>query len=54
MATHGYARWTDIQNDPKFAIINEPFRAMAAKQGIFVHFGRFGQRTRGHDRASLD
>lgn len=34
MATHGYARWTDIQNDPKFAIINEPFRAMAAKQGI--------------------
>ena len=36
MATHGYARWTDIQNDPKFAIINEPFRAMAAKQGIFV------------------
>ena len=36
MATHGYARWTDIQNDPKFAIINEPFRAMAAKQGIFT------------------
>ena len=36
MATHGYARWTDIQNDPKFAIINEPFRAMAAKQGIFI------------------
>jgi len=35
MATHGYARWTDIQNDPKFAIINEPFRAMAAKQGNF-------------------
>lgn len=33
MATHGYARWTDIQNDPRFAIINEPFRAMAAKQG---------------------
>lgn len=33
MATHGYARWTDIQNDPHFAIINEPFRAMAAKQG---------------------
>merc|ERR1711892_226544 len=35
MATHGYARWTDIQNDPRFAIINEPFRAMAAKQGNF-------------------
>lgn len=36
MATHGYARWTDIQNDARFAIINEPFRAMAAKQG--THF----------------
>ena len=36
MATHGYARWTDIQNDPHFAIINEPFRAMAAKQGNIV------------------
>jgi hypothetical protein len=35
MATHGYARWTDIQNDVRFAIINEPFRAMAAKQGKF-------------------
>ena len=38
MATHGYARWTDIQNDPKFAIINEPFRAMAAKQGTFLFY----------------
>ena len=33
MATHGYARWIDIQNDPKFSIINEPFRAMSQKQG---------------------
>ena len=42
MATHGYARWTDIQNDPRFAIINEPFRAMAAKQGkkyFVIYFG---------------
>ena len=38
MATHGYARWTDIQNDPKFAIINEPFRAMAAKQGTLLEY----------------
>uniref|UniRef100_A0A8C7JH21 Chromodomain helicase DNA binding protein 4a n=1 Tax=Oncorhynchus kisutch TaxID=8019 RepID=A0A8C7JH21_ONCKI len=24
---HGYARWQDIQNDVKFAILNEPFKA---------------------------
>uniref|UniRef100_W5ML03 Chromodomain helicase DNA binding protein 4a n=1 Tax=Lepisosteus oculatus TaxID=7918 RepID=W5ML03_LEPOC len=23
---HGYARWQDIQNDPKYAILNEPFK----------------------------
>lgn len=23
---HGYARWQDIQNDVKFAILNEPFK----------------------------
>lgn len=23
---HGYARWQDIQNDTKFAILNEPFK----------------------------
>ncbi|TRY56457.1 hypothetical protein DNTS_008703 [Danionella cerebrum] len=23
---HGYARWQDVQNDPKFAILNEPFK----------------------------
>ncbi|KAK0069809.1 chromodomain-helicase-DNA-binding protein 4 [Biomphalaria pfeifferi] len=23
--THGYGRWQDIQNDPRFQIINEPF-----------------------------
>lgn len=38
MATHGYARWTDIQNDVRFAIINEPFRAMAAKQDMQNRF----------------
>lgn len=24
---HGYARWQDIQNDPRYAILNEPFKA---------------------------
>ncbi|KAM9326735.1 chromodomain-helicase-DNA-binding protein 4 [Gastrophryne carolinensis] len=24
--THGYARWQDIQNDPRYAILNEPFK----------------------------
>ncbi|RXM98621.1 Chromodomain-helicase-DNA-binding protein 4 [Acipenser ruthenus] len=23
---HGYARWQDIQNDPKYGILNEPFK----------------------------
>ena len=23
---HGYARWQDIQNDVKYAILNEPFK----------------------------
>jgi hypothetical protein len=24
--SHGYGRWQDIANDPKFVVINEPFR----------------------------
>ena len=24
--SHGYGRWQDIANDPKFTVINEPFR----------------------------
>ncbi len=24
--SHGYARWQDVQNDPRFAILNEPFK----------------------------
>lgn len=27
IVSHGYGRWTDIQNDPRFMIINEPFKA---------------------------
>ncbi|KAI4892134.1 hypothetical protein NFI96_002196, partial [Prochilodus magdalenae] len=26
IVTHGYARWQDIQNDPCYAILNEPFK----------------------------
>lgn len=26
VCTHGYARWQDIQQDPRFAIISEPFK----------------------------
>ncbi|XP_068172229.1 chromodomain-helicase-DNA-binding protein 5 [Antennarius striatus] len=26
IVTHGYARWQDIQNDPRYAILNEPFK----------------------------
>ncbi|XP_063408580.1 chromodomain-helicase-DNA-binding protein 4-like isoform X12 [Mytilus trossulus] len=25
IVTHGYGRWQDVQNDPRFQIINEPF-----------------------------
>nr|XP_027204103.1 chromodomain-helicase-DNA-binding protein Mi-2 homolog [Dermatophagoides pteronyssinus] len=32
---HGYGRWQDIQNDPAFAIINEPFK-MDAGKGNFL------------------
>ena len=24
---HGYARWQDIQNDPRYMILNEPFKS---------------------------
>ncbi|XP_023811077.1 chromodomain-helicase-DNA-binding protein 5 isoform X2 [Oryzias latipes] len=27
IVTHGYARWQDIQNDPRYAILNEPFKS---------------------------
>jgi len=27
ITTHGYARWADITNDTRFAILNEPFKA---------------------------
>ncbi|XP_053137168.1 chromodomain-helicase-DNA-binding protein 5 isoform X3 [Hemicordylus capensis] len=27
IVTHGYARWQDIQNDPHYLILNEPFKS---------------------------
>ena len=32
---HGYGRWQDIQNDQRFAIINEPFK-MDVGKGNFL------------------
>lgn len=32
---HGYGRWQDIQNDPAFAVINEPFK-MDVGKGNFL------------------
>merc|ERR1712037_616171 len=32
---HGYGRWQDIQNDPRFTIINEPFK-MDVGKGNFL------------------
>ena len=35
IVTHGYGRWQDMQNDPSFAIINEPFK-MDVGKGNFL------------------
>jgi len=35
IVSHGYGRWQDIQNDPRFAIINEPFK-MDVGKGNFL------------------
>ncbi|KAM4703136.1 chromodomain-helicase-DNA-binding protein 5 [Rhinophrynus dorsalis] len=31
IVTHGYARWQDIQNDPRYLILNEPFKSEVHK-----------------------
>lgn len=41
VATHGYSRWTDIQHDPRFAIVNEPFRAMNEKGNFLEMQNKF-------------
>jgi superfamily II DNA/RNA helicase len=33
---HGYSRWGDIQNDPRFAIISEPFNRELQERGNFI------------------
>nr|CAB3230448.1 chromodomain-helicase-DNA-binding protein 4 [Phallusia mammillata] len=41
IAGHGYARWTDIQNEGRFAIVNEPFRAMHEKGNFLEMQNKF-------------
>uniref|UniRef100_A0A669E468 Chromodomain helicase DNA binding protein 3 n=1 Tax=Oreochromis niloticus TaxID=8128 RepID=A0A669E468_ORENI len=41
IASHGYARWQDIQNDPQFAIINEPFKSQANKGNFLEMKNKF-------------
>ncbi|XP_028330390.1 chromodomain-helicase-DNA-binding protein 3 isoform X3 [Gouania willdenowi] len=38
---HGYARWQDIQNDPMFAIVNEPFKSQANKGNFLEMKNKF-------------
>ncbi|XP_077354978.1 chromodomain-helicase-DNA-binding protein 3 isoform X2 [Festucalex cinctus] len=38
---HGYARWQDIQNDPPFAIANEPFKSQANKGNFLEMKNKF-------------
>ena len=44
IVTHGYGRHQDVQNDPRFAIVNEPFKSEQGA-GNFVEIKtRFMQR----------
>ena len=36
IVTHGYSRWQDIQQDPRFAIISEPFNRDMKERGNFL------------------
>uniref|UniRef100_A0A3Q3GY62 Chromodomain helicase DNA binding protein 3 n=1 Tax=Labrus bergylta TaxID=56723 RepID=A0A3Q3GY62_9LABR len=38
---HGYARWQDIQNEPQFAIVNEPFKSQANKGNFLEMKNKF-------------
>lgn len=38
---HGYGRWQDIQNDPHFGIINEPFKAEQGKGNFLEMKNKF-------------
>ncbi|KAM5171040.1 LOW QUALITY PROTEIN: chromodomain-helicase-DNA-binding protein 3 [Mantella aurantiaca] len=41
IVVHGYARWQDLQNDPPFAIINEPFKSEANKGNFLEMKNKF-------------
>ena len=36
IVTHGYSRWQDIQQDPRFAIISEPFNRDMKERGNYL------------------
>uniref|UniRef100_A0A5K3FY38 DUF1086 domain-containing protein n=1 Tax=Mesocestoides corti TaxID=53468 RepID=A0A5K3FY38_MESCO len=38
---HGYGRWQDIHNDPRFALVNEPFRSEQGKPNYLEIKNRF-------------
>ncbi|KAM4675728.1 chromodomain-helicase-DNA-binding protein 3 isoform 2-T2 [Discoglossus pictus] len=41
IVVHGYARWQDIQNDPPFSVINEPFKSEANKGNFLEMKNKF-------------
>ncbi|CAF0863016.1 unnamed protein product [Adineta ricciae] len=41
VVAHGYSRWQDIQIDPKFTIINEPFKTDMAKGNFLEMKNKF-------------
>ncbi|XP_075715362.1 chromodomain-helicase-DNA-binding protein 3 isoform X2 [Rhinoderma darwinii] len=41
VVVHGYARWQDLQNDPPFAIINEPFKSETNKGNFLEMKNKF-------------
>uniref|UniRef100_A0A915CFX8 Chromodomain-helicase-DNA-binding protein 3 n=2 Tax=Parascaris univalens TaxID=6257 RepID=A0A915CFX8_PARUN len=44
IVTYGYGRYQDIQNDPRFSIINEPFRTEQGKGNFLEIKNKFLQR----------
>ena len=38
---HGYARWQDLQNDQRHALLNEPFRAEMHKSNYLEMKNKF-------------
>uniref|UniRef100_A0A7E5A0P2 DNA helicase n=1 Tax=Panagrellus redivivus TaxID=6233 RepID=A0A7E5A0P2_PANRE len=44
IACHGYARYGDVVNDPRFAIVNEPFKSEAGKGNFLELKNKFLQR----------